>query len=150
MSDSISGKDSLQLDTRIFSDFADGQAIKVAFSNEKAKVKRGKNGNVIFGKDESGEQGELEVRVLIGSTDHKWLQSRMTEQDLDFSAFILLTGVFSKRVGDGKGNLSTIVYQCSGGVFSKNVDAMSSADGEPDQSVAMFKIVFGNVKPTIQ
>lgn len=143
---SLTGKDVVMIDGRIISDLANGQSANLTFSNEKAKVTVGKNGNAVFADAGPGSMGKLTLRVLIGSADDKYLQSRMQEQDNDFSAFIPLNGEITKRVGDGAGNITNVAYQLAGGVFTKGVDAMTSADGDTDQSVAVFDITFASVK----
>ena len=68
--------------------------VAVAAPNDLAAAKSSKNGNVIYAFNESGRQVELSLRVLLGSDDDKFLNSRLQEQKSDFSGFILLTGSF--------------------------------------------------------
>ncbi len=93
---------------------------------------------------------EVTVRVLLGSSDDKYLNSRLQEQKNAFSDFILVTGSFSKRVGDGQGNINTDVYQMTGGIFKKQVTAKTSTEGDTEQSVAVYMITFGNGDKSIQ
>lgn len=147
---SLTGSDSIQIDNRVLSDLADQDAIAIALPNDIAAAKAAKNGNTIFAKNETGRLSEVTVRVLLGSADDKYLQSRLQEQQNDFSGFILLTGNFSKRVGDGSQTVSTKVYACSDGVFKKIPDTKTSAEGDVEQSVAVYTITFGNTLVSIQ
>jgi hypothetical protein len=147
---SLTGADTVQVDNRLLNDLADGDAVKVSYPDELAKVKASKNGNTIYAFNETGRQVDVEIRVLLGSADDKYLTSRMQEMKSDFSGFILVTGAFSKRVGDGLGNISTVVYQLSGGVFKKQVEAKTSAEGDAEQSVAVYTIAFGNGNKSVQ
>jgi hypothetical protein len=147
---SLTGKDTLQLDSRVLADLADGDAAVLSFPNDKAVVKRGKNGNTIYALNEMGSIAELTVRIVRGSADDKWLNGRLSEQGADFSSFLLLSGSFVKRVGDGNTNVASDVYQCSGGIFKKNVESKTSAEGDTEQSVSVYSISFGNSARSIQ
>lgn len=147
---SLSGADSISIDGRNIVDLADGDAVHVAFPNDLATVKASKNGNTIYAFNEMGRLVECTLRILLGSSDDKYLTSRLQAQKNDFSNFTLLAGSFSKRVGDGAGNVSVAVYQCSGGVFKNQPEAKSSAEGDAEQSVAVYTIHFGNGTKAVQ
>jgi hypothetical protein len=147
---SLTGQDTIQIDSRVLSDLADGDSVQLEFPNDLATVKASKNGNTVFAFNETGRLVECTLRVLLGSGDDKYLNSRMQEMKNGFSNFILLAGSFSKRVGDGQGNLSTVVYQCAGGIFKRQVDAKTSSEGDVEQSVAVYKISFGNGSKSVQ
>ncbi len=144
MSVSLTGQDFVQIDDRILNDLADQDAVTFDPPNDLAAVKSGKNGNLIFALNETGRQMTATLRVLLGSADDKFLNSRLQEMKNNFSSFILLTGIFTKRSGDGLGKISTKVYQASGGVFQRQVPAKTSAEGDTEQSVAVYTIIFGN------
>ena len=93
---SLTGQDTIQIDTRVLNDFADQDIGLLTFPNDMAAVKSSKNGNMIFAFNETGKQCELTVRLLVGSSDDKYLNSRMQEMKADFSSFLLMTGVFMK------------------------------------------------------
>lgn len=147
---SLTGADTIQIDSRVLNDLADQDAVKLTFPNDIAAVKASKNGNTIYAFNETGRLVEVELRVLLGSSDDKYLNARLQEMKNDFSGFILVTASFSKRVGDGAGNMSTVVYQCAGGVFKKQVEAKTSTEGDTEQSVAVYSINFGNSGKSIQ
>jgi hypothetical protein len=147
---SLTGTDTIQIDSRNLNDLADADAVVLTFPNDLAAVKASKNGNTIYAFNQMGRVVECTIRVLLGSADDKYLNSRMQEMINGFSDFILLTGAFVKRVGDGSGVISSDVYQCSGGVFKKQVEAKTSAEGDTEQSVAVYMISFGNADKSIQ
>src|SRR5262245_31221416 len=103
---SLSGADTIQIDLRVLSNLADLDCVKLTFPNDIAAMKTSKNGNTIYALNETGKITECELRVLLGSDDDKYLNSRLQEMKSDFSSFILLTGSFVKRVGDGAGAIS--------------------------------------------
>lgn len=147
---SLTGGDTIQVDGRNLNDLADGDAVMLTYPDDLAKVKAGKNGNLIYAFNNTGLTVECTIRLLLGSSDDKYLNSRLQEQIQDFSSFILATGDFTKRVGDGQGNLADAVYQMTGGVFARQVDAKTSAEGDTEQSVAVYKIHYGNGQRAIQ
>lgn len=147
---SLTGKDTIQIDARILNDLADGDSVTLTFPNDIAAVKTSKNGNTIFALNNTGLQAEVSVRVLAGSADDKYLNSRMAEMLIDFSKFVLISGAFVKRVGDGAGVLSSVIYQCAGGVFKRQVEGKTNAEGDTSQSVVVYTLAFGNAGRSIQ
>ena len=141
---SLTGSDSIQIDSRILNDFAEGDIASLTFPNALATVKSAKNGNMIYAFNETGKQCDMTLRVLAGSSDDKYLNSRLAEQKGDFSAFILLTGVFTKRVGNGKAGVTSVVYNLAGGVISKQPEQKTNVEGDTAQSVVVYNLVFGN------
>jgi hypothetical protein len=141
---SLTGADSIQISSRILADFADGDIANLTFPNTLASVKSSKNGNLIYAFNETGKQCELVIRVLAGSADDKVLNSTLALQKQDFSKFTLMTGVFTKRVGDGTGKITNVTYNCSGGVISKQPEQKTNVEGDTSQSVVVYNITFGN------
>ena len=141
---SLTGADVIQVDNRILADLADGDAVQLTYPNDLAALKASKNGNMIYSFNEMGRVVEVVIRILVGSADDKYLNSRLQEMINDFSKFIMLTGLFVKRAGDGGGNMCNVVYQCAGGIFKRQVDAKTNVEGNPDQSVAVYTMIFGN------
>ena len=146
---SLTGNDTLKLRDRVFADFVDADYAALTFPNDIAALKTGKDGNTIYALNETGRQAELVIRVLRGSSDDKFLQNLLAAQRNDFSGFVLLEGELVKRVGDGQGNITTDTYLLTGGVFTKNVEVKSNAEGDTDQSVAVYTIGFGNNTRTL-
>lgn len=147
---SLTGDDVIKIDDRNLGDLADADAVVIAFPNDLASVKASKNGNTIYAFNETGRLVECTMRVLAGSSDDKYLNSRMQSMKNGFSDFITLTGAFTKRVGDGHGVISSVVYQLSDGVFKKQIEAKTNADGDVTQSVSVYMITFGNGSRSIQ
>ena len=146
---SLTGNDTLKLRDRVFADFADGDYAALTFPNDIAALKTGKDGNTIYALNETGRQAELVIRVLRGSADDKFLQNLLAAQRNDFSSFVTLEGELVKRVGDGQGNITTDTYLVTGGVFTKNVEVKSNAEGDTEQSVSVYTIAFGNNTRTL-
>lgn len=140
----MSGNDTVQINERVLSDYADGDIATLTFPNGLVEVKTGKNGNSIFAFNNQGRQAEMMVRLIRGSADDKFLQSLLTQMENNFSGFVLLAGSFVKVVGDGAGNNTNDTYVGSGGVFVKRVEAKSNSDGDTGQSVAEYHLKWAN------
>lgn len=146
---SLTGTDVIKINNRLLSDLADADAAALTFPNDLAVVKTGKNGNAIFAKNETGNQAEVVIRVLRGSSDDKYLNNELNMMKNDFSAYVLLTGEFIKKVGDGAGHIASDTYLCTGGVPAKQVEVKTSAEGDVEQSVSVYTIRFANCERTI-
>lgn len=145
----LSGNDTVIINNRIFADFADGNVAELAFPNDIASVKTGKDGNSIYGLNESGKQAEFKLRLIRGSADDKFLNGLLAQQQLNFAGFPLMTGQFIKKIGDGQGNIQSDTYITSGGVFTKQVEAKSNVEGESEQSVSIYTLKFSNAPRVI-
>lgn len=146
----VSSNDTIKINNKILADFADGDIGVLTFPNELASIKTGKNGNSIYAINETGRQSELVLRLIRGSSDDKFLASQLSAQKNNFSGFILLTGEFIKRVGDGTGNIVSDTYIMSGGIFTKEVEAKSNVEGDTAQSVSVYTIKFANSPRAIE
>jgi len=140
----LSGSDTININDRIFNDLADADVVTLTFPNDIANVKTGKNGNSIYGLNESGKQCEVKIKVIRGSADDKFLNNLLTQQQANFAGFSLMYGEFIKKLGDGSGNITSDTYIVSGGVFTKQVEAKSNVEGDTDQSTSTYTIKFSN------
>lgn len=140
----LSGNDTINIQNRTFANLADDNCVELTFPNDIATVKTGKNGNSIYGLNETGKQCEVKVRVLRGSADDKFLNNLLAQQQNAFENTVLLIGQFIKKIGDGQGNVTSDTYIMSGGVFTKQIEGKSNVAGETDQSVAVYMIKFTN------
>jgi hypothetical protein len=140
----MSGADTIIVNNRPLADLADGDAVKLTFPNEIASVKTGKNGNSIYGLNETGKQAQLEIRLIRGSADDKFLNNLMAQQQANFAGFPLMIGQFIKKIGDGAGNIASDTYITSGGVFVKQIEAKSNVEGDSEQSVSIYTLKFSN------
>lgn len=140
----LSGADTITINDHVFVDLADGNVAELTFPNDIAQVKTGKNGNSIYGLNESGKQCEVKLRVLRASSDDKFLNNLLSQQQSTFSATVLLNGQFIKKIGDGQGNVTSDTYIMGGGLFTKQVEGKTNTEGEVDQSIAMYTMKFSN------
>lgn len=146
---SMSGNDTVVINNRNFADFADGNVVELTFPSDIAQVKTGKNGNSIYGLNETGKQCEVKIRVIRASADDKFLNNLLVLQQANFAAFPLMIGQFIKKIGDGLGTVTSDTYILSGGVFTKQVEGKSNVEGETEQSVSIYMLKFSNAPRSI-
>ncbi len=145
----MTGKDTITLNGRILNDFADGVVAELTFPNDSVNLKTGKNGNTIYALNNTGRQCEFNLRLLRGSADDKFLSALYLDQMGDFATFALMSGQIVKNIGDGNSNITLDTYILSGGAFKRGVDAMENSDGDTNQSVAVWHLLFSNAPRAI-
>lgn len=141
----ITGNDVLTLDDRIIQDLADQSVIDLSFPNKVAALKVGKNRNAIFAENATGYSCDLKIRLIRRSKDDGYLLGRYNAQTGgNYSGFVLLQGSFVKQVGDGAGNISYDTYTLQGGIFVSGQPALSNPEGNTDQAVTVYEVMFAN------
>ncbi len=140
----LTGQDTVVINGRVLNDLADANVAELTYPNDIAAVKTGKNGNSLYALNESGRQADFKLRVVRGSDDDKFLLNLLNNQRNNFVGFVLMTGQFVKKLGDGTGSLTSDVYDVSGGIFKKNVPGTQNVEGDTNQAVADYEMVFSN------
>lgn len=146
---SLTGKDVVKLNGRLLNDGADGDVAVLEFPNDLMNLKTGKGGNSIYAFNYTGQQCEVSLRLIRGGADDQYLNGLLALMKNNQAAFSLLQGEFDKNVGDGNGNVIVDSYILSGGVFKKNPGVKENADGETEQAVVVYNLVFSNAPRTI-
>lgn len=146
---SLTGQDTILINNYLFTGLADENYVELTWPAEIANVKTGKNGNSIYAFNATGRQCEVKIRVLRGSADDQFLNNLLAQQQANFAGFSTMSGQFIKKIGDGQGNITNDTYNMAGGVFVKQVEGKSNADGDIAQSVAEYMLKFTNSPRTI-
>lgn len=144
MSVSLTGKDTIIIDSRILNDGADGDTAVLEFPNNLVEAKAGKNGNMIYAFNASGKLVNVTLRLIRGSADDKYMQSRLQEYINDPASFVMVEAEFIKRIGDGSGATTSDIYQLPGGAFLKMPGAKENVAGDTEQAVSVYALVFAN------
>ena len=145
---SLTGDDSIIINDIPLNDFADGDIGSLSLPNNIFDMQTGKNGNTIFALDESGNNATLTLRVLMSSNDDKRLNG-MIPKSKGFAQSVLATGSVVKQVGDGQGNVSYNTYLLAGGMVQKKPDVKSNVNGDAQQAVVEYIIVFAEANRAI-
>lgn len=145
----LSGDDTIVLNGQVIQDFADQNVGDLSFPNNVANIKTGKNGNSLYALNTTGYQADLKLRIVRGSADDKFLLGLFNSQQNNFAAFVLLQGQIVKKLGDGQGNIIYDTYTCIGGIFVKAQPVISNPEGNTEQNITLYEIMFSNAPRSI-
>lgn len=148
-SQALTGSDTIVIQNRLLVDLADGDVVAMTFPDDIANLAVGKNGNTIYSLNNSGKRAEVVIRLVRGSQDDKFLNNLLTQMQANLAGFVLMTGEFIKKVGDGKGVITSDTYIMSGGIFTKQVETKSNVAGDTEQSVSIYTMQFSNAPRAI-
>lgn len=145
---SLTGDDTTTIEyngtSRVLNDFGNGDVVSLTFPNEEVNHQNGKNGNVVIVYNYTGLTVEVEIRVMVGSSDDKFLNSIIKAMRQDPPSFSLITGSFVKRTGDGAGNVTNVEYSMDGGYIRQGVDAKENVEGDVENGIAVYRMRFTN------
>lgn len=141
---SLTGDDTIKINDRIITDFGDGDTAVLDHPNDLIKVKTGKDGNSIYAFDNSGRQCDFTLRLLRGGSDDRFLNNLIALFKNNPAAFSLLTGEFIKNIGDGVGGITQDIYTLSGGAFKRNPNAKENTEGDTEQAMVVWQLIFSN------
>jgi hypothetical protein len=136
------GSDTIKINTRLITDLAHGEVAKLTYESDLVTIKTGKNGNCIYAKNETGNQATLELHVLRGSADDKFLNGELSSYNADPSRYVLMSAELTKVLGDGTGKVNQDTYILTGGVITKAVEASSNVEGDVEQAVSLYTMKF--------
>jgi hypothetical protein len=139
---SLAGSDTITIGGRLLADFGSGEVAKISYATELATVKTGKNGNTIFVQNASGFQASMEVKVIRGSADDKFLQSFLTAYRSDPVIYSVQNAELVKKLGDGAGKVTADTYVLTGGIPTKQVEAVVNVEGDTEQAISVYTWVF--------
>lgn len=136
------GQDIIKVNGRILTDFADGDVAVVSYPNDLHGLRNGKNRNALAAHNEQGNQAELQLRIIKGSPDDKYLNSQVIAWKNHSDDFAPLNAELTKviKVDGGTTNeVTTLDFMFP----SRNVDTRTNTDGETDQEVAIYNFRAG-------
>lgn len=145
----LTGDDQIIINEVPLNDFPDGDIGTLTISNTIAEMITGKDTNTIFALNEAGRNATLTLRVLMSSRDDKRLNGLIPNSD-GFAGTILVNGSVIKQVGDGAGNISYNTYMLSGGMVNKLPDIKVNVNGDTQQAVVEYQIIFAVASRAIQ
>lgn len=153
MSIAVTSQDAIKINGRLITGFADEDNAKITFPNDLSNQSTGKDGNSIIAYMPKGLNGELEMRILLGCADDKFLNGLLSAYNNNPAAFSLMTMEFDKFVGDGaspSSNITTVVYLGIGGSFKKQPEVLENQSGETKQAVAIWTLRFVQITRSIE
>lgn len=145
----ITGMYNGNLVTQIFNTLSDKSTVNITFPNKLLTLTVGKNANAIAAANKKGMIAMMELRPLAANIDDLFLLSQLAQWSSNPTAFVALSGTFVKNFGDGMGNIVKKSYILNFGFVEENVPLTENVEGETDQAVAMYKLIWGNAVPVI-
>lgn len=145
----LSGSDTITINNRVLQDFADQNVGDLSFPNNVAVLKTGKNLNTLYAQNTTGYQANLKLRLLRGGADDQFMLGLYNNYQINPAGFILLTGSIVKVIGDGKGNIQNDTYTLVGGIFIKAQPVISNPEGNTEQNITMYEMMFSNAPRSI-
>ena len=146
----VTGNDTLVLNDNVFTDLATGTTSEITFPNELVNIKTGKNQNSLIALNQAGYNGNLVLKLARGSSDDQFLNNILAAMEGNFVGTALISGSFTKQLGDGAGNVTNDVYDLAGGVISKIPGAMENVEGDVAQAETTWNIKFTNCSRSIE
>lgn len=137
----LTGDDTIIINNRPLNNLANGDVGSLELPNNLVEIQSGQDVNTIFAYNPAGENATLTVRVLLSSDDDKRLNDLIPRGD-GFASTVLLTGSLIKQVGDGAGHVSYNTYTLQGGLIQKKPNITANVNGETDQAVAEYTIIW--------
>ena len=133
--------------------FADGDYARVTFPNDIMNFTIGKNRNMLAAYNAMGTLAELELRLLRGSKEDKFLQDQFptfASDELSFS-FIFAKVIKNLGVSNEGATASTIeeTYTLNNGIISKAPEIISNVSGSTDQGVVVWQVRFAEFTRTV-
>lgn len=149
MTFALTGNDTIIINDRPLADLGTGDICTLTFADNLTDMQVGKNGNAIITYNPQGKKVDVELKLLSGSSDDKFLNSLLLALSTDFPSFSLIKGSFGKRIGDGTGAVNNITYTLEGGTFAKNIDAKENVEGDKEQAQVIYRLTFASSKREI-
>jgi len=154
----VTGNDIVQIGLsasglRTITSFADGDYARVTFPNDIMNFTIGKNRNMLAAYNAMGTLAELELRLLRGSKEDKFLQDQFptfASDELSFS-FIFAKVIKNLGVSNEGATASTIeeIYTLNNGIISKAPEIVSNVSGSTDQGVVVWQVRFAEFTRTV-
>lgn len=148
--DIYQGSDVLTIDDRLITDQLTGKVVEVRYPNNIANIDTGKDGNSVITKIANGQNAEATVRVMVGGETDQYLSLRLSQFKEDPASFVSLKAKFTKRTGDGQGNITKTTWDLTGGAIMKLVEGEEDTTGDVEQTVAVYNLKFSNGTRTIK
>ena len=154
----VTGNDIIQIglsasDLTTITSFADGDYARVTFPNDIMNFTIGKNRNMLAAYNALGTLAELELRLLRGSKEDKFLQDSFPNFASDSLSFNFLFAKIIKNLGVSNegATASTIeeTYTLNNGVISKAPEIVSNVSGSTDQGVVVWQVRFAEFTRTV-
>lgn len=140
--EAYTGQDIIKYKDRILNDFANGDVAIITYPNELHGMANGKNGNAMAAHNEQGNQAELQLRVIKGSPDDKYLNSEVIAWKTHSPNFTPANAELTKVISVDNG-LTNEVTSLGFLIPSANIETKTNTDGDTEQVVSVYRFRAG-------
>lgn len=140
--EAYTGQDIIKYKDRILNDFANGDVAIITYPNELHGMANGKNGNAMAAHNEQGNQAELQLRVIKGSPDDKYLNSEVIAWKTHSPSFTPANAELTKVISVDNG-LTNEVTSLGFLIPSANIETKTNTDGDTEQVVSVYRFRAG-------
>lgn len=141
--EAYTGQDIIKFNDRIMNDFANGDVAIITYPNELHSMTNGKNGNSMAAHNEQGTIAELQLRVIKGSPDDKYLNSFIIAWKGHSESFKPANAELTKVISVDNG-LTNEITSLSFVIPSNNVETKTNTDGDTEQVVSVYRFRAGH------
>lgn len=142
VTDTLVGQSTVVMNGRTLVDLGFGDTFDISVPNGLTEIESGKDGSAIYAMNQSGRQVEVKLRVIQGSPDDVFLNGLMESFKANFAGASLINGTFTKRTGDGQGNITTTAWVLSGGVPGTMPPDKWNVNGDTEQALMEYTFKF--------
>lgn len=140
--EAYTGQDIIKYKDRILNDFANGDVAIITYPNELHGMANGKNGNAMAAHNEQGNQAELQLRVIKGSPDDKYLNSEVIAWKTHSPSFVPANAELTKVISVDNG-LTNEITSLGFLIPSANIETKTNTDGDTEQVVSVYRFRAG-------
>lgn len=138
----------LIINERIISELANSTSVDLTPPSELVQMNIGKNGHILVGENAQGKMTDLKIRIVLGGSDDKFLNSLLTQANQRLSTFVPLTCKVSHIVRNAE-EVNLVQHILGEGVFAQLIPASMNAEGDTEQAVAVYSFKFGRYRRVI-
>ena len=118
-----------------------GDVAKITFPDEYTKYALGKNGNVMITQNFSALKAELEVKVIVNSSDDRYLQSLVTNSLVDFVGTANFDATGTIYANNDNSGTEQIDINITGARVVNFVSFLDNSEGNEEMAMVMYKII---------
>lgn len=140
--EAYTGQDIIKFNDRILKDFANGDVAFISYPNDLHGMNNGKNGNSMAAHNEQGNIAELQLRVIKGSPDDKYLNSTVISWKSRSTSFKPASAELTKIISVD-GGVTNEVTTLGFVIPTRSVETKTNTDGDTEQVVSVYSFRAG-------
>lgn len=141
--DAYTGNDIVEIDGRNITDWAGGgDVFIITYPTEKSATRVSKNGNANASRNTQGVVGEAVIKLLRGSPDDKYFNSKFIAWDNGLDSFSPFNGTATKVIKSSDGSVTNDVNTLTFGFPVKIDNFKMNVEADTEQDVVQYTVRF--------